>query len=251
MEVVASVAGLDMTETKTSSNFSNDSIKALESTPDHYEDSGDLSRAWILEGKRDLPSDALSRRILLARANVEPKLRLKALPRSSTEVYLTAPLPAPAGFPWFPGTPTAVFRNGEQLGQVSLPRLQGPEGAIISFGPVPGLRVQRQRLEATVANAKAGRGRQWTLRERILVVNDLEREMEVEVQEPSIRSMSDKIRVEVLPEATPAVESGDKLTWIVKVPAHGQIKIEEAWRITGPITGSVPELAILGLPTSD
>lgn len=251
VEVLAEAAQMDRTETKTASNFSTDSIQALESTPDHYEDSGELSRAWILDGKRDLPSDALSRRILLARANVDPKLRLKALPRSSTEVFLTAPLAAPTGFPWFPGTPTAVFRNGEQLGQINLPRLQGTEGALFSFGPVPGLRVQRQRLEAAVASAKGGRGRQWTLRERVLLVNGLDKEVEVEVQEPSIRSGSDKVSVEVLPEATPATATGDTLTWIVNVPAHGQATIEEAWRITGPSTGSVPEIARLGLPTSD
>jgi hypothetical protein len=251
VEVLATVAGVDKTETRSASNFSLDSIQALESTPDHYEDSGDLSRAWIIDGKRDLPSDAVSRRILLARATVEPKLCLKALPRSSTEVFLIAPLPAPSGFPWFPGTPTTVFRNGEQLGQVSLPRLQGTEGALFSFGPVPGLRVQRLRLEATVASAKAGRGRQWTLRERVLLVNDLDKEAEVEVQEPNIRSGSDKVKVEFLPEGTPAVETGDKLTWVVRVPAHGQKNIEEAWRITGPMTGSIPEIATLGLPTSD
>ncbi|BDU74170.1 DUF4139 domain-containing protein [Mesoterricola silvestris] len=251
VEVVAEVPGVDRTAAMTASSFSTDSIQALESTPDHYEDSGELSRAWILEGKRDLASDAVSRRILLARASVDPKLLLKALPRSSTEVFLIAPLPAPSGFPWFPGTPTAVFRNGEQLGQVSLPRLQGTEGALFSFGPVPGLRVQRQRLEATVASARGGRGRQWTLRERVLLVNDLDKEVEVEVQEPSIRSGSEKVKVEVLPEATPALEAGDKMTWTVKVPAHGQAKIEEAWRITGPTAGSVPEVALLGLPTSD
>jgi len=38
---------------------------------------------------------------------------------------------------------------------------------------------------------------------------------------------------------------------VVKVPAHGQTRIEEAWRITGPGTGAVPELAALGLPSSD
>lgn len=82
-------------------------------------------------------------------------------------------------------------------------------------------------------------------------MNDLDKEVEVEVQEPSIRSGSDRVRVEVLPEATPALEAGDKLTWVVKVAAHGQTRIEEAWRITGPSTGSVPEIAMLGLPTSD
>lgn len=251
VEVIATASSVDQTATITGSNYSTVSFQALESTPDHYEDSGDLSRAWILDGKRDLPSDALSRRIFLARAYVEPKLRLRALPRSSTEVFLIAPLPAPTGFPWFPGTPTAVFRDGEQLGQVSLPRLQDAEGALFSFGPVPGLRVQRQRLESNVATPKGGRGRQWTLRERVLLVNDLDKDMEIEVQEPTIRSASDKVKVEILPEATPAVEKGEKMTWIVKVPAHGQARIEEAWRISGPGTGSVPEIAALGLPTSD
>ena len=260
VEVVAYSAAADKSDSKTAMNISQETLNALpgtargmalESTPAHYEESGELSKAWSLDGKRDLPSDAVSRRILLARTSVAPKLRLRAVPRSSTEVFLIAPLLSTSGLPWFPGSPTAVFRNGEQLGQVDLPRLQAGEGALFSFGPVPGLSVQRQRLEATVATAKTGHGRQWTLRERVLLVNDLDQEMEVEVQEPSIRSGSDRIKVEVLPGATPSVQVGEKLTWLIKVPGHGQARIEEAWRITGPSTGSMPEIAALGLPTSD
>jgi hypothetical protein len=251
VEVVAAAGSVDRTDTKTATSVSSNAVQALEATPNHYEEAGELSRAWILDGKKDLPSDAMPRRILLARTTVAPSLRLKALPRTSSEVFLTAPLPVPAGFPWFPGTPAAVFRDGEQLGQIGLPRPRDAEGALLSFGPVPGLRVQRQRLEATVASAKAGRERQWTLRERVLLVNDLDKEVLVEVQEPAIRSGSDKVRVEILPEATRPTSTGDHWTWLVKVPAHGQARIEEAWRISGPSNGSVPGIALLGLPMSD
>ena len=254
VEVVAQSASVDRSETKTSASFSANQgtlEAALESTPSRYEESGNLSRAWVLEGKKTLPSDAISRRMLLARMLSESKLRLRAIPRRSTEIFLTASLSPVPGFPWFPNTPTTLFRNGEQLGQIGLPRIQSGEGAVFSFGPVPGLRVQRQRIEATVAVAKGGRGRQWTLRERLLLVNELDREVEVEVQEPAIRSSSDRVRVEILPEATQATESGEHLVWRVTVPARGQSRIEEAWRITGPTTGFIPEIAALGLPTSD
>lgn len=252
VEVVAQSSSVDSTYTTSGVNVSQTALSnALESTPAHYEDSGDLSRAWILEGKRDLPSDALSRRVLLARHSLDPELRYKALPRGSTEVFLVATLPPLSGFPWFPGTPTTVFRNGEQLGQVGLPRPQSGAGTLFSFGPVAGLRTQRTRLEATVSTGKSGKGREWTLRERILLVNDLDRDVEVEVQEPALRSASDRIKIESLPESTPGEEKGGFLVWRIKVPAHGQSRIEEAWRILGPGTGSVPELTALGLPTSD
>jgi len=254
VEVIGQSASVDSTATMASTSFSANRgtlEAALESTPSRYEESGNLSRAWALDGKRTLPSDAISRRILLARMLTESKLRLRAIPRRSTEIFLTASLSPVPGFPWFPNTPTTLFRNGEQLGQIGLPRIQSGEGAVFSFGPVPGLRVQRQRIEATVAVAKGGRGRQWTLRERVLLVNDLDREMEVEVQEPAIRSSSDRVRVEMLPEATQTTESGEHLVWRIKVPARGQSRIEQAWRIAGPATGFIPEIAALGLPTSD
>lgn len=254
VEVVASTPAVDHSVTNTAIVLGGSAVSnsyALEETPAHYEESGELSLAWSLAGKRDIPSDSQARRILLAQSSVEANLQLRALPRSSSEVFLVAPLRSQPGYPWFPGTPTTVFRNGEQLGQVALPRLQPGERTLFSFGPVPGIRVQRQRTEATVALARNGKSRQWTLREKVILFNDLDHEVDIQVQEPSIRSASDRVRVEVLPEATPAQEIEGDLVWHVKVPPHGQARIEEAWRILGPTTGSVPEVVALGLPTSD
>lgn len=226
---------------------------ALESPATNLESVGELGRAWSLEGTRTLPSDAQPRRMLLTRSVLPVSMRLRAVPRMSLEVFSLAAVTPEAGFPWFQGTPTTLFRAGERLGKVALPAPMAGEPVAFSFGPVPGLRVQRKRLEAKVLAAKAGRYRQWTLRERVTVVNDRDREVEVEVLEPTPRSSSDKVRLESLPEATPSTRvtpRGDTV-WTLRVAARGQAKVEEAWRISGPGVGHVPELPALGLPTSD
>jgi len=115
VEVVANAASVDATSVTTATNFSTEQLRgvaALENTPSHYEETGEFSRVWMLDGKRDLPSDASSRRILLARTSHVPKLRLTAIPRRRSEVFEVATLTPVPGFPWFPGIPTAVFKNG-------------------------------------------------------------------------------------------------------------------------------------------
>ncbi len=282
VEVVASSVALDRSEVQKGNNYMLDGVEALpisrfngnmaqfapgvvsgsgsgtpeavlEAAATHFEEAGELGRAWFLEGDRSLPSDAMPRRVLLSRAILPAGLKLLAVPRVSTEVYSLATVNPAAGFPWFQGTPVTVFRGGERLGQVPLPSQQAGEPVAFSFGPVAGLRTQRKRVEAKVVGAKAGKGRQWTLRERVTLVSELDRPVEVEVLEPGLRATSDKVKVELLPEVTPTTRKNSRgdLIWALRVPAREQVKVEEGWRITGPGIGFVPELPALGLPTSD
>lgn len=226
-------------------------VEALEPAPARYEESGELGRAWTLEGNHEVLADGHPRRFLLARAAPAADLHFVAVPRASTEVYMVARLRPEAGFPWFLGTPVTIFRGGERLGQMGLPSASG-QAAAFSFGPVAGLRVQRQRVESKVATLKGGRSRQWTLRERVVLSNDSDREVSVEVSEPLLQSGSDKVRIEALPEASPGSETRQgRQVWTVQVPARGQARVDEAWRISCPAAGYIPELAALGLPTSD
>lgn len=226
---------------------------ALEPATSHFEDSGELGRAWFLEGARSLPSDAQPRRMLLAKAILDANLGFRAIPRLSTEVFTMALVTPTAGFPWFPSTPVTVFRSGERLGQIPLPSQSAGESVAFSFGPKAGLRVQRKRLEAKMVGAKGQKGRQWSLRERVILVNDLDQDLQVEVLEPNLRAVSDKVKVDSLPGATVPTRTTAQglLAWTVNVPSRGQSRVEEGWKIQGPGTGFIPELPALGLPTSD
>jgi len=228
-------------------------VAALETATPLFEDAGELGRAWFLEGRNSLPSDAQPRRMLLAKATLDATLGLRAVPRLSTEVFSMAMVTPTAGFPWFPGTPVSVFRAGERLGLLPLPALLAGEPVAFSFGPRVGLSVQRKRLEARMVGTKAQKGRQWSLKERVTLVNDLNQEVEVEVMEPALRSASDKVRIEALASDLAPTRTTDRgfLAWSVKVPAKGQASLEEGWKIQGPGTGFIPELPGLGIPRSD
>jgi Domain of unknown function (DUF4139)/N-terminal domain of unknown function (DUF4140) len=260
VEVVSEMASAAKTDDKIATNFSAEKTfqlpQALENTPSHYESSGEFGQTWTFSGGRTLPSDARSRRVLLARAVQSSGLKLIAIPRRASEIFQVAVPSLPASFPLFPGTTTVIFRDEERLGQIDLPRVKANEGIQFSLGPAKGLSVQRQRIEATMSTHKDGRIRQWILRDRVTLFNTTDQEVEVEVQEPGLNSISNRISVEPLPTATPASPSdhpdGNRtVIWNVKIPAHGQTSIEEGWRIQGPATGSIPQLAALGLPLSD
>ncbi len=276
VEVVAAAASLDRNETMTANSMSVgglalisggsgrqsafnvdmvrkqlEDLPALEPAPSRFDYSGELGRAWVLEGPRTLPADAQPRRMLLARTTLEAHLGLRAAPRVSSDVFTIAQIQPPGGFPWFPSSPVMVFRGGAHLGQVGLPPLLSGEPVTLGFGPMAGMRVQRQRLEARLVGRS--QGRQWSLKERITLVSDLGTEQEVEVMEPTLRALSDKVHVEALPDSTPPsrdTPQGHRV-WRVKVPPKGQARVELGWKLQGPGTGFIPELPRLGLPHSD
>lgn len=253
VEVVSSYAAYSKSDDKVSVNYSSEQLMqmpALEATPSQYEDAGELGRAWILDGTRDLPGDALPRQVLLARAQLSPELTLQSVPRVTSSVHLTASAHLPAGFPVFPGQLVAVFKDEQRLGQTVFPRPEGGTGATFSFGPISGLRVHREISQAHVARDRNGQERQWTLREQVLLMNESDQDLEIRVQEPGLASTSDRLRIEPL-WPVPPEGTGSLLTWRLKVPAHQQRRLEEGWKIHGPGTGFIPELRALGLPESD
>ncbi len=248
VEVVATTASLDKTEVRCLASFTPHGL-ALESTPSGYEEAGSFGRVWILEGSRDLPSDARPRRHLLARTTVEATVVHRARPRTSGAVYRVAQGRPGPELPWFPAASAGLTHEDVRLGDVPLPEL-GLEGATFNLGPVPGRRAHHQRLGARVGRTREGR--EWTLRERLVLTSDLDHPVTVDVEDLEPQSGTDAIRIQRLPGTTPPTRSTPgRAQWQVTLPARGRVEVALGWRISAPFTGTVPQLQALGLPDSD
>lgn len=226
---------------------------ALEYAPSHIEEGAGLSRAYSLEGRRDILSDAQPCRLLVTRAHLTPEIQLQCRPTLSPEVFELAQVKPEAQFPWFPSSPVAVFREGERLGVEALPGLDPGHPVQFSFGPLPGVQILRQVIEARTESAGAfGHDRAWILRTRYQATNEGSAPRRVGVQVPTLRSSSGQIKVEALAESTPGTEDKQgRKAWFLEIPAKGSAVLEDDLRIRAPQGGHIPELGSLGLPDSD
>ncbi len=226
---------------------------ALERADARIEDAAGLSRTYVLEGAKDIPSDAEPHRFTVTRSTFAPDLTLRSVPRISADVYLLATVQPDVQFPWFPGSPVVVFRGGDRLGELTLQALSPGQPVRFSFGPLPGVQVQRQILEARTESVGAfGQDRAWLLKQRFAGSNERDESLEIEIQEPGLRANSKQLKIELLLESAIAKEDkrGVK-TWTLKLPAHRNASVEESLRVRAPHTGTIPELSLLGLPQSD
>ncbi len=226
---------------------------ALESAPSHIEDVAGLSRTYALEGGKDIPSDAQPRRFAVASTHLAPELRLRAVPRQSPEVFILASIRPDAMFPWFPGAPVAVFRAGERLGQLALPSRSPSGPARFGFGPLPGLRMSREILEARTEPAGPfSRDRAWVLHTRTAFVNEGDEALDIEVLDPALRTTFNRIQIEPQKGSTPVEESRTGIrTWTIHLGSKGSAEILDHLRIRAPREGHIPELGALGLPDTD
>ncbi|HLO66380.1 MAG TPA: mucoidy inhibitor MuiA family protein [Holophaga sp.] len=201
------------------------------------EEASGLAATWVLEGTKDIPADGEDHRFRVLARDIEPALALVASPRLDPTVHRVARFPMPQGLPLFPGSQVVHYAGTQRVGQGAL-ELPGPSQPFqLGFGPFRGVRVELKRTDAVrEAVGTFTKETQWTLKERISVANDTAEAVQVEVLDRELKPSSDRVKVTVLPEATPAKEGPfpGVRAWTVPVPAKGQATVHLGCQIRIP-----------------
>jgi len=201
------------------------------------EEANGLAATWVLEGAKDIPADGEEHRFRVLSRDFEPALALVASPRLDPTVHRVARFPVPQGLPLFPGSPVVHYAGTQRVGQGALELPAPGQPFQLAFGPFRGVRVELKRTDAVrEAVGTFTKETQWTLRERISVANDTAEAVQVEVLDRELKPSSDRVKLSVLPEATPSKDgpAPGVRAWSVAVPAKGQAAVNLGVQIRIP-----------------
>jgi len=224
--------------------------EATESTATVIEEASGLAATFLVEGRKDVPSDNEPHRFKVLVKDVEPKLTVFTTPRLDAAAFLMARFSAPGGLPLFPGSPVVRFAGNQRLGEASLALPSAGQPFSLGFGPYKAARVSFRRTDQKLETVGTfSKERQWTLAERIELDNDGVDTLDMEVQDRILKSGSDQVKISPLPgftagwqEALPGVR-----TWTFKLAPKEHKLIELPISIRAPKDGVLTGLEGLNL----
>jgi len=219
--------------------------EAEESTASVIEEASGLAATFLVDGRKDVPSDGEPHRFKVQGRELEPQLTVFASPRLDPTAYLLARFPAPTGLPLFPGSPVLRFAGNQRLGEAPLALPVAGQPFALGFGPYKSMRVAFQKIDRKQEEVGTfTKERQWTVRERIELVNDGTEPLEVEVQDRILKSGSDQVKISLLgdfapgwTEPLPGVRS-----WKLKLGAKERRQLELPLTVRAPKDGMISGL---------
>jgi len=189
-------------------------------------------------------------RFRIGSLDLVPSFRYLAIPRQGSDVYLMAMvLPAP-GFPLVGGSPVDMLQGTERVGTLQM-EVPGPgEPLRLSYGPVPGLTARREVLERNHSEiGDKTKERQWVFKESFEVESTFSTPVEVEVQDRTVTSGTDSVKVDQVSGTTPGwetIHTGIR-RWILQLPPGGKATVLQKTRIQGPLVGHLVNVGDLSL----
>lgn len=220
-------------------------VAAVEATAATLEEASGLATTLSLEGSKDIPSDGEPHRFKMLTQELQPHMKLIALPRLDATAYQVAQFTPPERFPLFPEAPVVQFAGTQRLGQAPLKVPPAGQPFQLSFGPMKGLRVGFRRLDHKLETIGTfTKQRQWTIKEALELSNDTNEALEVEVQDRMLKSTVDAVKIATLPETTPgAVErTSGVFAWTLKILKGQTTSVRLATQIRGPQDGELEGL---------
>lgn len=221
-----------------------------ETSSNAIEEAHGLASTFLLDGKKDIPSDNEPHRFNVLSKALQPDLHCVAVPRLDPTVFQVARFPVPEGIPLFPDAPVAHFAGTARLGQAKLAMPATGQPFELSFGPFRGLRVSYQHIEAKKELVGAfTKERQWTLREKLEATNDTAEFVEVELQDRILKSEVEQVKVSSTPDSTPGEERRPGVrSWVLKLSPKDSGTVTMGSVIRAPQHGIVVGLDDLNLP---
>jgi len=218
---------------------------AEESVASVIEEATGLAATFLVDGRKDVPSDGEPHRFKVQGRDLAPQLTVFASPRLDPTAYLLARFAAPTGLPLFPGSPVLRFAGNQRLGEAPLVLPIAGQPFALGFGPYKSMRVAFQKIDRKEEEVGTfTKERQWTLRERIELVNDGAAELEVEVQDRILKSGSDQVKINLLNDFTsgwteplPGVRS-----WKLKLGSKERKQLELPLTVRAPKDGVISGL---------
>jgi len=174
--------------------------EAVESTSTVIEEASGLAATFLIEGRKEVPSDNEAHRFKVMVKDVEPQLAVFATPRLEASAFLMARFPAPGGLPLFPGSPVVRFSSNQRLGEAPLAVPAAGQPFSLGFGPYKSVRVAFRRVDQKLEQVGTfSKERQWTLLERVELDNDGPDTLDIEIQDRILKAGSDQVKIALLP----------------------------------------------------
>jgi uncharacterized protein (TIGR02231 family) len=225
--------------------------EATESSATVIEEATGLAATFLVEGRKDVPSDNEPHRFKVLAQNVNPQLSVFTTPRLETTAFLLARFVPPGGMPLFPGSPVVRFAGNQRLGEASLVIPSAGQAFSLGFGPYKSVRVAFQKVDRKLEQVGFSKDRLWNITERAELDNDGGETLDVEVQDRILKSGNEQVKIALLPgfapdwkEALPGVRA-----WKFKLSPKEHKALEMPLSIRVPKEGVVSGLGDLGLPT--
>ncbi len=217
-------------------------IEAHESSASIIEEATGLAATFLVDGRKDVPSDGEPHRFKVQGRELTPELTIFTSPRLDPTGYLLARFAAPGGMPLFPGSPVLRFAGNQRLGEAPLAVPAAGQPFALGFGPYKSMRVAFQKVDRKQeAVGTFTKDRQWTLRERIELANDGTEPIEIEVQDRILKSGSDQVKITLLGDFTPG--------WTEPLPGVRSWRLKlgakECKQLELPLTVRAPKEGVL------
>ena len=209
------------------------------------EEASGLAATFLVDGRKDVPSDGEPHRFKVQNRDLVPQLTVFTSPRLDPTAYLLARFAAPGGLPLFPGSPVLRFAGNQRLGEAPLVLPASGQPFALGFGPYKSMRVAFQKVDTKQEEVGTfTKERQWTVRERIELTNDGSEALEVEVQDRILKSASDQVKITLLGDFTPGwIEPLPGVrSWKLKMAPKEQKRIELPFTLRAPKEGVVSGL---------
>lgn len=206
------------------------------------EEATGLAATFLVEGRKDVPSDGEPHRFKVQGRELTPELTIFTSPRLDSTGYLLARFAAPGGMPLFPGSPVLRFAGNQRLGEAPLAVPAAGQPFALGFGPYKSMRVAFQKVDRKQeAVGTFTKERQWTLRERIELANDGTEPIDIEVQDRILKPGSDQVKITLLADFTPG--------WTEPLPGVRSWRLKlgakESRQLDLPLTVRAPKEGVL------
>lgn len=218
---------------------------AQESVASVIEEASGLAATFLIDGRKDVPSDGEPHRFKVQGRELAPRMTLLASPRLDATAYLMARFDAPGGLPLFPGAPVLRFAGHQRLGEAPLVVPTAGQPFALGFGPHKSLRVAFQKISRKQEEVGTfTKERQWTVRERIELVNDGAEALEIDVQDRILRSGSDQVKISLLADFTPGWTEPlpGVRSWTLKLGPTERKQLELPFTLRAPKEGMISGL---------
>lgn len=215
---------------------------AAEPTTTTIEEASGLAATFLVDGRKDVPSDGEPHRFKVLAKDLAPALSVFTVPRLDPTAFLMAKFQIPGQIPLFPGAPVVRFAGTQRLGEAPLALPAAGQPFSLGFGPYKALRVNFRKVDHKLETVGAfTKERQWNLRDRIEVANEGGDALEVVVQDRILKPTSDEVKISLGQDFTPGwTETVPGVrAWTIKLESKEKKAFELPVSVRAPKDGIV------------
>lgn len=201
---------------------------------------GGFVSEYIIPGRSEVKADGTESKLLIGSFETASKVQIQIKPQLSTDAFLVARAELKGEAPILPGQ-VSLFRDGAYVGQSNFPLLRPGEKQDLSFGVDDQVSAKRhvqkdEQSEDGIISKDNAKERHFVTE----IQNLHNREVEVVVLETTPVSKDEKLKVEILKDATTAgyEKDADKIKglmrWTMTMQPKQKTDIGLGWKVSWP-----------------